>query len=579
MAAPLHPGGSTMAYPSGCGHHVASPLPCTASASLDDGLGRRRGRPEGVEQSFEHGARRGAAAPCDEAGQRDDEDADWGRSARHSARKDAPEAQDVQANHPALRTVTNASAGTLGRRCYSRADNTHSTPRLRGRVQSPTGGRQIGQSAALPAHEPSLRAAVDSSQGADGHSPDGRRREATADHGSVHVARGAPAGRWPAASVSSPVDPDWRGRRSHELDAIELRGVSRSFEITGTRLVALDGLDLRVAEREVVAIVGPNGCGKSTLLRVISGLLPPDRGTVLSFGSSVAGVDPRVGLVFQEPRLLPWRTVLDNVALPLELAGVARARARGPGPRGPGADRPRQSFAGALPHQLSGGMAQRAALARALAPGPDVLLLDEPFSALDAMTRDRLDAELLDLWSRTGTTIVLVTHSIPEAVFVADRVLVMSPRPGPHRGRRGRAGAAPAPPLGGRRRHLQRGRRRGPRRCWPRASSRARDRRRPDGPTERPPSTGRPSGAASRTGGSSLVDAADGGAGRAARGAGWARLLRDVVPVVAAASIFILAWQLIVIVGGYPTSSCRDPRGGRALRERLGRGHHRAALR
>lgn len=213
------------------------------------------------------------------------------------------------------------------------------------------------------------------------------------------------------------------------LDAIELRGVSRSFDIKDTRLTALEGLDLRVAAHEVVAIVGPNGCGKSTLLRVISGLLRPDKGTVLAFDSTVAGVDPRVGLVFQEPRLLPWRDVLGNVAFPLELSGMgpdereARARATleltG-----------LQDFAEAYPDQLSGGMAQRAALARALAPQPDVLLLDEPFSALDAMTRERLDSELLALWGQTGTTIVLVTHSISEAVFVSDRVLVMSSRPG-----------------------------------------------------------------------------------------------------------------------------------------------------
>jgi NitT/TauT family transport system ATP-binding protein len=186
---------------------------------------------------------------------------------------------------------------------------------------------------------------------------------------------------------------------------------------------------MRVAEREIVAIVGPNGCGKSTLLRVISGLLTPDRGVVLAYDSTVAGVDERVGLVFQEPRLLPWRDVLSNVAFPLELAGVKReereARAQAAlqltGLEG---------FSAAYPDQLSGGMAQRAALARALAPEPDVLLLDEPFSALDAMTRERLDSELLSLWGKTGTTIVLVTHSIPEAVFVADRVLVMSQRPG-----------------------------------------------------------------------------------------------------------------------------------------------------
>jgi NitT/TauT family transport system ATP-binding protein len=213
------------------------------------------------------------------------------------------------------------------------------------------------------------------------------------------------------------------------LDAIELRGVARSFDIKGSRLVALEAVDLNVAAREIVAIVGPNGCGKSTLLRVISGLLPPDHGTVLANDSTVAGVDPRVGLVFQEPRLLPWRDVLANVAFPLELAGVKREERE---ERAHAALRLTglEGFTDAFPDQLSGGMAQRAALARALVPEPDVLLLDEPFSALDAMTRERLDSELLSLWGQTGTTIVLVTHSISEAVFVADRVLVMSQRPG-----------------------------------------------------------------------------------------------------------------------------------------------------
>jgi len=212
-------------------------------------------------------------------------------------------------------------------------------------------------------------------------------------------------------------------------DAIEVRGVRRSFEVAGSPLVALDGVDLRVADREVVSVVGPNGCGKSTLLRVICGLLAPDRGAVAISGTPVDRVDRRVGLVFQEPRLLPWRDVISNVGLPLELAGIGRS------------DRERRAsemmdvtglrgFERAMPSQLSGGMAQRAALARALVPQPEVLLLDEPFSALDALTRDRLDGELLELWQRTGTTIVLVTHSISEAVFLSDRVLVMSPRPG-----------------------------------------------------------------------------------------------------------------------------------------------------
>lgn len=213
------------------------------------------------------------------------------------------------------------------------------------------------------------------------------------------------------------------------MDAIELRGVSRSFDIGDSRLTVLQDVSLRVAAREIVSIVGPNGCGKSTLLRIIGGLLSADEGDVDHFGASVEGVDPRVGLVFQEPRLLPWRDVLDNVAFPLELSGLDRATREARG-RAALALSGLDDFAHAYPDQLSGGMAQRAALARALVPRPDVLLLDEPFSALDAMTRERLDDELLALWGETGTTIVLVTHSISEAVFLSDRVLVMSHRPG-----------------------------------------------------------------------------------------------------------------------------------------------------
>jgi NitT/TauT family transport system ATP-binding protein len=174
--------------------------------------------------------------------------------------------------------------------------------------------------------------------------------------------------------------------------------------------------------------VGPNGCGKSTLLRVIAGLLPAEAGIVEVEGRPVVGPDPRVGLVFQEPRLLPWRTALANVAFPLEVGGAGRpareARARDllglVGLR---------DWEGARPGELSGGMRQRLAIARALALEPSVLLLDEPFSALDALTRERFNVELLRLWERIGSTIVLVTHSIPEAVFLADRVVVLSPRP------------------------------------------------------------------------------------------------------------------------------------------------------
>ena len=195
-------------------------------------------------------------------------------------------------------------------------------------------------------------------------------------------------------------------------------------------LPVLDGIDLTVPGGGIVALIGPNGCGKSTLLRVIAGLLRPVAGTALLDGVQIAGPDPRIGLVFQEPRLLPWRTAADNITYPLELAGwsVHRRVERlavladliGLDP----------AVSAARPAELSGGTRQRVALARALALEPAVLLLDEPFSALDALTRERFDLELLRLWDRAATTIVMVTHSIPEAILVADRVLVMSSRPG-----------------------------------------------------------------------------------------------------------------------------------------------------
>jgi NitT/TauT family transport system ATP-binding protein len=211
--------------------------------------------------------------------------------------------------------------------------------------------------------------------------------------------------------------------------SVSLRDVAISFPHGPDRIEALGGVDLTVDGGEIVSLIGPNGCGKSTLLRVIGGLLNPDRGTVGLDGDRVHGPDERVGIVFQEPRLLPWRTVADNVTYPLELAGWPRDRRD---------ERRRtllhavglESAAAARPAQLSGGMRQRAAIARALALEPRVLLLDEPFSALDALTRERFNVEMHKLHARTGTTIVLVTHSIPEAIFLGDRVVVLSPRPG-----------------------------------------------------------------------------------------------------------------------------------------------------
>jgi NitT/TauT family transport system ATP-binding protein len=194
-------------------------------------------------------------------------------------------------------------------------------------------------------------------------------------------------------------------------------------------LEVLHRINLSVARGEIVALIGPNGCGKSTLLRVIAGLLAPTTGVALLDDRLIDGPDPRIGLVFQEPRLLPWRSVARNIAYPLELAGWS------------GPDRDArvaellhrvglQRSADVVPSQLSGGMRQRAALARALALEPEVLLLDEPFSALDALTRERFNRELLKLWGRLQTTILVVTHSIPEAIFLGDRVVVLSARPG-----------------------------------------------------------------------------------------------------------------------------------------------------
>ena len=213
--------------------------------------------------------------------------------------------------------------------------------------------------------------------------------------------------------------------------ALQIRGLDFAFPTrTGGPFPVLDGIDLAIPGGGIVALIGPNGCGKSTLLRVIAGLLAPVAGEARLDGVPIHGPDPRIGLVFQEPRLLPWRSAADNITYPLELAGwppERRAERLAVLTERVGLD---PAVAASRPSELSGGTSQRVALARALALEPQVLLLDEPFSALDALTRERFDLELLRLWERAATTIVMVTHSIPEAILVADRVVVMSPRPG-----------------------------------------------------------------------------------------------------------------------------------------------------
>jgi NitT/TauT family transport system ATP-binding protein len=214
-----------------------------------------------------------------------------------------------------------------------------------------------------------------------------------------------------------------------EAAQIDIRAVGVRFDSPAGGVTALDELSLSVSAESFTVVIGPNGCGKSTLLRVIAGLLEPSRGSVFVGGAVPRAGSGQVGIAFQQPRLMPWRTLHDNVALPLEIRGVPEDRRRSTALVA--LERVGLNGAEALrPHELSGGMAQRAGLARALIGDPSVLLLDEPFSALDALSRETFDAELQRLWMERPRTIVLVTHSVSEAVMLADRVVVMTPRPG-----------------------------------------------------------------------------------------------------------------------------------------------------
>ena len=210
---------------------------------------------------------------------------------------------------------------------------------------------------------------------------------------------------------------------------IEVKDVSQVFRRGGATTHALDRIDLTVTEGEFVAIVGPSGCGKSTLLRIIAGLLRHTSGSVLLDGKEVTGAQTGLGIVFQSPVLLEWRNVLENVLLQLELRDID------PKPYVP---RAREllakvglaEFHDRRPRELSGGMRQRAAIVRALIHDPPLLLMDEPFGALDALTREQMRIDLEELWMQTAKTVLFITHSIDEAVLLADRVIVMSPRPG-----------------------------------------------------------------------------------------------------------------------------------------------------
>jgi ABC-type nitrate/sulfonate/bicarbonate transport system ATPase subunit len=210
---------------------------------------------------------------------------------------------------------------------------------------------------------------------------------------------------------------------------LQLSGVGKRYAGTGPARVVLEDVDLQVREGEFVSIIGPSGCGKSTLLRLISGLDTEHGGTIALSGQAVRGTGLERGLVFQEHRLLPWLTVTRNIELGLLNAGISRAERQA---------RVREhialvrldGFEDAYPHQLSGGMAQRVAIARALANRPRVLLLDEPFGALDAITRAHLQRELLRIWEQQGITMLLVTHDMDEAAFLSQRVVVMDSAPG-----------------------------------------------------------------------------------------------------------------------------------------------------
>jgi NitT/TauT family transport system ATP-binding protein len=214
------------------------------------------------------------------------------------------------------------------------------------------------------------------------------------------------------------------------MGSVEISHLCREFvRDDGDRVIALSDINLSIADDEFVSFVGPSGCGKTTLLRIIAGLDTATSGEVRVDGSLITGPGQKVGMVFQEYSLFPWRSVLSNVAFGLEMRGIAKEERNEIAKKFialVGLSQFEQSY----PYELSGGMRQRVAIARALATDPDLLLMDEPFGALDAQTRNHMQCELLDIWETKKKTILFVTHSCDEAVFLSDRVVVLSPRPG-----------------------------------------------------------------------------------------------------------------------------------------------------
>jgi NitT/TauT family transport system ATP-binding protein len=209
---------------------------------------------------------------------------------------------------------------------------------------------------------------------------------------------------------------------------VEVENLNAAYRDPKGSLYVLQEISFAIRRGQFVCILGPSGAGKSTLLRILAGLLLPDSGRVQLKGQLVRGPQPGVGMVFQDANLMPWRTALQNIALPLEVNGFTNGKAR---------KRAQEvvslvgleGFEAALPDDLSGGMAQRVAIARALIQDPDILLMDEPFGSLDAITRERMGEELLRIWSLQHKTVLMVTHDINEAVYLADRVIVLSERP------------------------------------------------------------------------------------------------------------------------------------------------------